>query len=66
MQLKLASLRSIGAAEIEIDSKKLRFDNKLLENTSDDLPKKSIVFEKLGEPSQIIDEEDYEIYIYQF
>ena len=61
-----ASLRSIGAAEIEIDSKKLRFDNKLLEKTSNDLPKKSIVLEKLGEPLQIIDEGDYEIYIYHF
>ena len=56
-----ASLRSIGAAEIEIDSKKLRFDNKLLEKTSDNLPKKSIVLEKLGEPLQIIDEGDYEM-----
>ena len=61
-----ASLRSIGAAEIEIDSKKLRFDNKVLEKTSDDLPIKFIVLEKLGEPLQIIDEGDYEIYIYHF
>ena len=30
------------------------------------MPKKSIVLEKLGEPLQIIDEGDYEIYIYHF
>jgi hypothetical protein len=61
-----ASLRSIGAAEIEIDSKKLRFNNDLLEKTSDDLPKKTIVLERLGEPLQIIDDGNFEIYIYHF
>lgn len=61
-----ASLRSIGAAEIEIDSKKLRFNNNLLEKTSDDLPKKNIVLEKLGEPLQIIDDGDFEVYVYHF
>ena len=60
------SLRSIGGAEIDKDKKQLKANSALLEKISEDLPKKAVVVAKLGEPLEIKDEPEQEIYIYHF
>lgn len=60
------SLRSIGGAEIDKDKKQLKANSALLEKISEDLPKKAAVVAKLGEPLEIKDEPEQEIYIYHF
>ncbi|MGZ8153555.1 MAG: hypothetical protein ACXW0Q_13835 [Methylovulum sp.] len=60
------SLRSIGGAEIDKEKKQLKAKTGLLDKISGDLPKKSAVVAKLGEPFEIKDEADHEIYIYRF
>ncbi len=60
------SLRSIGGAEIDKDKKQLKANSALLEKISEDLPKKSVVIAKLGEPLEIKDESEQEIYVYHF
>lgn len=60
------SLRSIGGAEIDKEKKQLKANSALLEKISDDLPKKAAVVKKLGEPLEIKDEPEQEIYIYHF
>jgi hypothetical protein len=60
------SLRSIGGAEIDKEKHQLKANSALLEKISDDLPKKSAVVAKLGEPLEIKDEKEQEIYIYHF
>ena len=60
------SLRSIGGAEIDKEKHQLKANSALLEKISDDLPKKSAVVAKLGEPLEIKDESEQEIYIYHF
>ncbi len=61
-----ASLRSIGGAEIDTESRQLHANDKLLEKIKDDLPKKETVLAKLGAPLEIIDEEELEVYKYHF
>ena len=61
-----ASLRSIGGAEIDQEKQQLKANSKLLEKIADDLPKKPSVLAQLGEPFEIKDEPEQEIYIYRF
>jgi hypothetical protein len=60
------SFRSIGGAEIDKEKQQLKANSALLEKIKDDLPKKSAVLAQLGEPFEIIDEAEQEIYIYRF
>ena len=60
------SLRSIGGAEIDKEKRQLRANSKFLAKVSEDLPKKSAVLAQLGEPLEIKDEGDIEVYMYHF
>jgi hypothetical protein len=60
------SLRSIGGAEIDKEKRQLRANSKLIDKISADLPKKSAVLAQLGEPLEIKDEGDVEVYMYHF
>ncbi|MDD5411747.1 MAG: hypothetical protein PHF31_10095 [Methylobacter sp.] len=60
------SLRSIGGAEIDKENKQLKANSALLEKISDDLPRKPAVLAQLGEPFEIKDEAEQEVYIYRF
>jgi len=60
------SLRSIGGAEINKDKMQLRGNTDLIEKISAELPKKATVVAKLGEPLEIRDEPEWEVYIYHF
>ena len=61
-----ASLRSIGGAHIDKEKKQLKANSALLEKIADDLPKKPTVLSQLGEPFEVIDDGDEEIYIFRF
>jgi hypothetical protein len=60
------SLRSLGGAKIDKEKRQLRANSKLLDKISEDLPKKSSVLAQLGEPLEIKDEGDVEVYKYHF
>lgn len=60
------SLRSIGGAEINKDKMQLRADADLLDKISTPLPKKDHVLAQLGEPLQILDDHEQQIYVYHF
>jgi hypothetical protein len=60
------SLRSIGGAEIDKEKRHLRVNSKLLEKISEELPRKPAVLAQLGEPLEITDEGDVEVYVYHF
>ena len=60
------SLRSIGGAEIDKEKKQLKANSALLDKISDDLPKKPAVLAQLGEPFEIKDEGEFEVYTYRF
>ncbi len=60
------SLRSIGGAEIDKEKQQLKANSALLEKISEDLPKKPAVLAQLGEPFEIKDEGEQEVYIYRF
>jgi hypothetical protein len=60
------SLRSIGGAEIDTEKKQLRANSRLLDKISEELPKKPAVLAQLGEPLEIKDEGNLEVYIYHF
>jgi hypothetical protein len=60
------SLRSIGGAEIDKEKKQLKANSKLIDKISEDLPRKSAVLAQLGEPLDIKDEGDVEVYSYHF
>lgn len=60
------SLRSIGGAEIDKEKQQLKANSALLERITADLPKKSVVLAQLGDPLEIKDEPEQEIYIYHF
>lgn len=60
------SLRSIGGAEIDTEKQQLRANSKLIDKISEDLPKKPAVLSQLGEPLEIKDEGDIEVYMYHF
>jgi len=60
------SLRSIGGAEIDKDKKQLKANSALLDKISEDLPRKPAILAQLGEPFEIKDEGEFEVYIYRF
>ena len=60
------SLRSIGGAEIDKEKHQLKANSALLEKISEHLPKKAAIVAKLGEPLEIKDEPEQEIYVYHF
>jgi hypothetical protein len=60
------SLRSIGGAEIDTEKQQLRANSKLIDKITEDLPKKPAVLSQLGEPLEIKDEGDIEVYMYHF
>jgi hypothetical protein len=60
------SLRSLGGAKIDKEKRQLRANSKLLDKISEDLPKKAAVMAQLGEPLEIKDEGDVEVYKYHF
>jgi hypothetical protein len=60
------SLRSIGGAEIDKEKRQLRANSKLIDKISEDLPRKSAVLAKLGQPLEVKDEGDVEVYMYHF
>jgi hypothetical protein len=60
------SLRSIGGAEMDKEKKQLKANSALLEKISENLPKKPVVLAQLGEPFEIKDESEQEVYIYRF
>jgi len=61
------SLRSIGGAEIDKENKQLRANSKHIDKISSEyLPKKSAVLTQFGEPLEIKDEGEVEVYIYHF
>jgi hypothetical protein len=60
------SLRSLGGAEIDKEKRQLRGNTQFLDKISEDLPRKSAVLAQLGEPLEIIDEGDVEVYAYHF
>ena len=60
------SLRSLGGAEIDKEKRQLRANSKLIDKISEDLPRKSVVLAQIGEPLEIKDEGDVEVYMYHF
>ena len=60
------SLRSLGGAEIDTEKKQLRTNNKLIDKIAEDLPKKPAILAQLGEPLEIKDEGEIEVYLYHF
>jgi hypothetical protein len=60
------SLRSIGGAEIDKDKRQLKANSALLDKISDELPRKPAVLAQLGEPLEIQDEGELEVYVYRF
>lgn len=61
-----ASLRSIGGGTIDKEKRQLRANPEGLEKIADALPKKAAVIAQLGEPLEIVNEPDKEIYAYRF
>jgi hypothetical protein len=60
------SLRSLGGAEIDKEKRQLRGNSKFIEKISEDLPGKTAVLAQLGEPLEIKDEGEIEVYMYHF
>ena len=60
------SLRSLGGAEIDKEKRQLRGNSQFLDKISEDLPRKSAVLAQLGDPLEIKDEGDIEVYTYHF
>jgi hypothetical protein len=60
------SLRSIGGAEIDKEKKQLKANSNLIDKISEDLPRKPAVLAQLGEPLEIKDEGEVEVYSYHF
>lgn len=61
-----ASLRSLGGAEINKDKMQLRASADSLDKITVPLPQKSAVLAQIGEPLEIQDDHEQEIYIYKF
>lgn len=61
-----ASFRSLGGAEINEDKKQLRAKAEFMNKVKAELPKKAAVLTHLGEPLEIDDKDQEEIYKYQF
>ncbi|WP_019865403.1 hypothetical protein [Methylovulum miyakonense] len=60
------SLRSIAGADIDKEKQTLKANADLVGKINAELPKKSAVLAKLGEPLSIQDEPEQEVYIYRF
>lgn len=60
------SLRSIAGANIDKEKRQLKADTDRIGKISAELPKKAQVLAKLGEPLDVRDEPEQEIYIYHF
>jgi hypothetical protein len=60
------SIRSIGGAKINKEKRQLKADTNSIQKLSVDLPRKSQVLSQLGEPLQIEDDGNNEIYHYHF
>jgi len=60
------SIRSIAGAEINKETRQLRANTDLIEKISADLPQKKHIIGQLGDPLEIKDKKDEEIYLYQF
>lgn len=60
------SLRSIAGADIDKEKQSLKANTDLATKINADLPKKSAVLAKLGEPLAIEERPDLEVYIYHF
>lgn len=61
-----ASFRSLGGAEINEEKQQLRAKADQLEKVAAHLPKKATVIQKMGEPLEIEDQDQQEIYKYHF
>lgn len=61
-----ASFRSLGGAEINEEKQQLRAKTDQMEKIAAKLPKKATVIEKLGEPLEIENKDQQEIYKYHF
>lgn len=61
-----ASFRSLGGAEINEGKKQMRAKAEFKDKVAADLPKKAVVIAHLGEPIEIKDKDQEEIYKYQF
>ena len=61
-----ASFRSLGAGEINEGKKQLKTKAEFMDKVSAQLPKKAVVVQQLGQPLDIVEEEQLEIYRYQF
>lgn len=60
------SLRSLAGADIDEGKKQLKANNDLAGKISAELPQKATVLANLGEPLEIKQESDHELYIYHF
>lgn len=60
------SLRSLSGAEIDTEKQQLRANSQSIDKITEDLPKKAAVVAQLGEPLEIKDEGDIEVYVYHF
>lgn len=60
------SLRSIGGADINEEKMQLKADTSRIGKINAELPLKSKVVEKLGEPLRIEKEPDQDVYVYHF
>ena len=60
------SLRSIGGADINEEKMQLKADTSRIGKVDAELPRKSNVVEKLGEPLRIDKDHDQEVYVYHF
>lgn len=60
------SFRSLGAAEINEDKRQLKVNTEKVAKIDADLPLKSVVLAKLGEPLKTEQDNDLDVYIYHF
>jgi len=60
------SLRSLGGAEINKETKQLRASPTFTSKISAELPKKQTVLTKLGQPLEVSEDNENEIYMYHF
>ncbi len=60
------SIRSIAGAEINKTTRQLKADTDSFEKISTDLPQKKQILSQLGEPIEIKDKEENEVYLYHF
>jgi len=61
-----ASFRSLGGAEINEGKRQLKAKAELIDKVAADLPKKSAVLAQLGQPLEIEQQDERQIYAYKF